>query len=253
MTGKARRMLARSTKAASLAALSIGMMSGCSFDGVRRFFGHDTTKRPEVCLLVAPGGLPPAELDSAVAEVVSRVAAQHGTVSGFIANGPSAAAFPRITFDEAANGGLFASASGNQGARDRDAQRWGKAALRELRAEVEEAKLRNGLDLLGGLDQCSRDLDGARRSPTVVVVSTGLHRTVDLDLGAEEPDVEAFASAAADAVRAPTVLDLPMFARFDPAMTDGPPARWIADHVSAAWTRACDLLGDRCAAATRGG
>ena len=253
MTQRAHRMLARSTKAASLAVLGISLSSGCSFDGVRRFVGQDTTKRPQICLLVAPAGLPLSDLHAAVADVISRVAAEHGTVTGFIGNGPSAAAFPRIRFDEDANRGRFASSARNQGARDRDAKRWGNAALRELSDQIEATEQWDGLDLLGGLDQCARELAGARRSPTVVVVSNGLHRTVDMDLGREKPDLDAFASAAADALPEPVLLDLPTLTRLDPELTGGPPDRLIARNVTAAWSRACDGLGDRCTTATTGG
>ena len=253
MTQRTLRMLARSTKAASLAVLGISLSSGCSFDGVRRFVGQDTSKRPQVCLLVAPAGMPPSELHAAVADVISRVAAQHGRVTGFIGNGPSAAAFPRISFDEDAHRGGFASTARNQGARDRDAHRWGNAALRELSAQIEATEQWDGLDLLGGLDQCARALAGARRSPTVVVVSNGLHRTVDLDLGDDRPDIEAFASSAADALPEPLLLRLPTLSRLDPGPIGWPPDRLIARNVAAAWTRTCEELGDRCTTDTTGG
>ncbi|MGE0309411.1 MAG: hypothetical protein AB7Q27_27040 [Acidimicrobiia bacterium] len=223
-------------------------------DGARGFLGQDTTARPEVCAVVAPAGLPDVDLDAAVAELVTRVVGAHGTLSGYVASGPSAAAFARLSFDEEANGGRFASRAGNQGTRDEEARRWGEAALRQLHAQLAAAEWQEGLDLLGGIAQCAHDLDTGSRTPTVAVVSTGVHRTVDVDLGHAVPgDVEALASDIADALPAPLRLELYGIGRIDPATTSGPVARSVTAAVTTVWAGVCDALHHRCTTKATGG
>lgn len=221
---------------------------GCSF------VGRDAAKRPRLCVIVAPVGLRPTELRASVTAVVQRAAAEHATITVIVAAGPSAAAFDRVTFSKEANGGVFASKAANPAARNHDARRWAKAALREIMADLPPAALSDGLDLIGGLEQCADGLATERRHPTVVVVSTGLHRTSDLDLADGETETPAkVISAVVRAVREPLSLQLREIGSFDPSATKGPIARAVAEGVRSAWTAACDALHPRCTIDTLGG
>jgi hypothetical protein len=214
--------------ALSLALLLIA--ASCSF------VGRDTTRRPDVCVIVAPVGLRSNDVSDLLAAVLDDAAAQHATITVLIGDGRSAAAFERVAFTDHANGGVFASKAANQVARDEDARRWAKAAQGEIMSKLPQGALSSGLDLIGGLRQCAGLLRDHRRHPTVVVVSTGLHRTKDLDLADGQVGAPERATAAiVAAVPEPIALELYGLNRVDPAATKG-----------SAWSAACDALQSRC-------
>jgi hypothetical protein len=189
--------------------------------------------------------VPPAELERAVVEEINGIAAAQGQIVGFVAVGPSAAAFSRIVFDAKAHGGVFTSDARNGRTRASQARRWGVEAGLQVSAQLAVAETATGLDLLGGIGQCRGELAGTGNA-VIVVVSDGLHRTVDFDL-VDHPERAAELAAKIDElVPPPTRLKLVGVGRVDPAASDGPIARAVIEPVRDAWTKACAQLGDRC-------
>lgn len=227
------------------------LSAGCSCAPAREFLGEDTSRRPEVCMVVAPAGLPPGERDDALASVVEQVAAEHGRLTGYVAVSRSAAAFARIELSARANRGQFASPAGNPATRDGEAERWRRVAVQDLGQQLAGAAAAierdGGLDLLGAIDLCRRSLgDGARR-PTIVLVTTGVHNTHDLDLAtADAATLAAFSAAVVHAVPMPFHLELRGIGRLDPAATGGPADRALTARLTTAWGGACRELEDRC-------
>ena len=228
------------------------VLSSCSV--VRRaeaFTGTDTKVRPQICLVVAPHLLPPNELQQVLKSVLDQVAAAHGSVTGYVAAGPSAAAFPSLSFTAEANGGVLASKAGNDGARNHDAAGWAAKVLAELKTNVSltlgAVQRPDGLDLFGGIAQCALKLSNATRQPTIIVVSHGIHRTSDLDLVERANEAPALIAAKiAELVPSPLHLRLYELGRIDPDAIGGPPARSVIEPVTAGWVAACEQLADHC-------
>jgi hypothetical protein len=211
----------------------------------------DRSPRPDVCLLVAPAGLRPTELDGTITHIVDEVARAHGHLSGFVAFGPSAGAFARLHFDASANGGRFDSDAASSGQRSADAATWRTNATDEVHAQLHATgDGQDGLDLLGGIAQCTQDLSRAARSPIVVVVSHGIHRTADLDLAEQPERAGEIPARIPGLVPAPIRLDIYELGRVEPAAIGGPVARHVIEPVVAAWQRACRALAQRCLSVT---
>lgn len=228
------------------------VLSSCS--AVRRaeaFTGTDTKVRPQICLVVAPHLLPPDELQQVLKSVLDHVAAAHGSVVGYVAAGPSAAAFPSLSFSAEANGGILASKAGNDGARNHDATGWAAKVLAELKTKVSltmgTGQRPDGLDLFGGIAQCALKLSNATRQPTIIVISHGIHRTSDLDLVERTNEVGSLIAAKiSELVPSPLSLRLYELGRIDADAIGGPPARSVVEPVVAGWVAACEQLADRC-------
>ncbi len=237
--------------AAAAVLLASAPLSACRTPGVvGDLLGADRAPRTPTCLVVAPALMPADEVDADVAAVVDEAAKVHGSLIVIVARGPSASAFTHVRFDDAAHGGSFASRARSAGRRNADAARWSDAAVVQIRAAIAadaESTGPAGLDLFGGLAACARSLPSGPTPRTIAVVSTGVHRTVTLDL-VRDPSAAApiVAEHIAAVAPAPTRLVLLGLGRVDMRANSGPAARSVTEPVTQAWTDACAARGTRC-------
>jgi hypothetical protein len=242
---------------ALLIAVGCSIGAGCGLVGqAQEFFGSDTSTQPETCVVIAPDLLPTDELASTIKEIVDDVANNHGTIKGYVAVGASASSFLFLNFSIEANAGVLGSNAGSEGARDGDAKTWAAKLLAELQLQLQlqlqisvelPGEEDAGLDLFGGIDQCARQLANAIHSPTIVVVSHGIHRTSDFDLvvnADEAPFI--IPEHVVPLVPEPIHLVLYELGRIDPSANGGPARRAIVESVVAGWVEACRQLEDRC-------
>jgi hypothetical protein len=233
--------------AARIATLSLGLtLVGCAMVS-EHVLGSDTRSRPDVCLVVSPIALPFTTIESALDAALRRVAKDGGAVKVILANGRSAASFPEVILSSDANGGVFASDARNSGARAADAAPWADAAFTESLDAVASAEVSpDEVDLIGALQQCATRLGTNARSPEIVVITNGLHRTSDLDV-ADGATSEELADAVAVAVPAEFALHIDGLGEFDPEATRGPVKTDVSVAIRNAWFLACERLGDdRC-------
>lgn len=231
-----------------LAAVGFGgsFIAGCS--ATKEFIGINTATRPQICMVVAPAGLPPDELSIQLASVVNDVARRHGSIDGYLAIGPSAASFPVLDIGAEAGVGGSVSPTGGKRQRHEAAKEWAMNMLATFHLRISiSTEPAAGLDLFGGIAQCVRRLQGATREPTVVVISHGINVTESDNMQLDPSQARTSISRRLDEILpAPFQLRILGIGRVDFESAGGHPSRHVVESVAEGWDIACTELGPRC-------